>query len=388
MTSLPDPLVPPDVDLRDFPYMPVDIVRLFGSNFHASATDAEWRAGVTLWLKSYHQVPAASLPDDDIALCMLAELGRDQKTWKKLRTGALRGWVKCNDGRLYHRVVAEKALEAWIDKLSQRKVSAAGNAKRWGIEADVVDTETAIENACDLLKALNPNSRQLAKRLRKGLPPKSNGSPSGMPMGEPTGNPTGSKREYQAPPIGNPVVIPSGSQEKGREGNIRDSSESSAASDSAAAAKPRSPDLFARLNAEIGEKMHPNALWHAGEVQGWIEGGADFELDILPVIAAKVRQKPGYYRSLALFAEDVAKAVQRRKAGLPEVKIAVGQNIVPLRMRPSDGPDWDDESTSRRLFDRWKDGKGWIASWGPAPDKAGCRVPEIWLSEWLKEVTA
>jgi uncharacterized protein YdaU (DUF1376 family) len=114
------PLTPPDCDLRDFPFMPIDIVRLFNSEFHALADDAEWRAGMTLWLKSYHQVPAASLPDDDIALCRLAELGRDLKTWRKVKERALHGWVKCDDGRLYHKVVAEKANEAWERKKAFR----------------------------------------------------------------------------------------------------------------------------------------------------------------------------------------------------------------------------------------------------------------------------
>jgi hypothetical protein len=92
---LPDSLVPPHVDLRDFPYMPMEVERLFGSEFHAQTTDAEWRAGVTLWLKSFHQVPAASLPDDDVALARLAELGRDVRSWRRVKSGALRGWVRC-----------------------------------------------------------------------------------------------------------------------------------------------------------------------------------------------------------------------------------------------------------------------------------------------------
>ena len=120
MVELPDPPVPTDADLRDFQFMPIDIVRLFGSTFHARATDAEWRAGVTLWLKSYHQVPAGSLPDDDIELCRLAELGRDIKMWRKIKSMAMHGWSAANDGRLYHSVVAEKAAEAWYRKGEQK----------------------------------------------------------------------------------------------------------------------------------------------------------------------------------------------------------------------------------------------------------------------------
>ena len=109
--ELPEPMTPPDADLRGFKYMPILIARLLGSSFHAHANDSEWRAGVTLWLRSWHQVPAGSLPDDDVELCRLAELGKDMKAWSKVRERALYKWVKCNDGRLYHEVVAEVVLD-------------------------------------------------------------------------------------------------------------------------------------------------------------------------------------------------------------------------------------------------------------------------------------
>ncbi|WP_313377983.1 DUF1376 domain-containing protein [Achromobacter insolitus] len=126
------PMTPPDCDLRDFAFMPLDIVRLFGSRFHAVSSDGEWRAGVTLWLKSFHQVPAGSLPVDDVELCRLAELGRDLKSWEELKAGALYGWIRCDDGRLYHPIVAEKVNEAWKRKLAQRARSQKGNEARWG----------------------------------------------------------------------------------------------------------------------------------------------------------------------------------------------------------------------------------------------------------------
>ncbi|MDR3488764.1 MAG: DUF1376 domain-containing protein [Bradyrhizobium sp.] len=170
--------------------MPLDITRLFGSGFHAKSDDSTWRAGITLWLKSYHQVPAASLPDDDIELARLAEFGRDMKSWRKIKSGALRGWVKCSDGRLYHKVVAEKALEAWIDKVAQRKVSAAGNAKRYNQEFDPTPFDLDIEKARVQLAVLNPQSRMLARKGGKYAP----GSPSGSPAGNAVGVPREEKR--------------------------------------------------------------------------------------------------------------------------------------------------------------------------------------------------
>lgn len=115
-----DPLVPPDVDIQDFAYMPLDVRRMRDSDLAALESPEACWAAVLLWAASWHQVPAASLPDDDRVLSNLAGYGRGVKDWKRVRDGALRGWVKCSDGRLYHPVVAEKALEAWNAKLHQR----------------------------------------------------------------------------------------------------------------------------------------------------------------------------------------------------------------------------------------------------------------------------
>jgi hypothetical protein len=131
MTDLPEQLTPPDGDLRDFPFTPIFRARLFSSRFHSRATDAEWRAGVTLWLKSWDQVPAGSLPDDDIDLCRLAELGRDQRQWAKVKDIALRGWIKCTDGLLYHQVVAEGVNEALARKRNHSVRGKAGAAAKW-----------------------------------------------------------------------------------------------------------------------------------------------------------------------------------------------------------------------------------------------------------------
>lgn len=147
--ALHEPLVPADVDLRGFPFTPIFRARLFGSSFHARATDAEWRVGVTLWLRSWDQVPSGTLPDDDIDLCRLAELGRDLKTWAKVRERALHGWIKCTDGRLHHPVVAEGVLEAWERRSAASRKGKAGASKRWsaGNATAIEDDGTGIARA-------------------------------------------------------------------------------------------------------------------------------------------------------------------------------------------------------------------------------------------------
>jgi hypothetical protein len=114
--SLPDPLTPPDCDLRDFAYMPLDVLRLRDSDLAARTTGEEFRCAVLLWCASWHQVPAASLPNDDVNLAQYSGFGRAIDEWLKVREGALRGWILCADGRLYHPTVAEKANESWIAK--------------------------------------------------------------------------------------------------------------------------------------------------------------------------------------------------------------------------------------------------------------------------------
>lgn len=111
MADLPEPLTPADCNLRGMPFMPLDTERLLDSDMMALSTGEEFKTALRLWCKSWNQEPAASLPDDDRILAHLA--GKEPAAWRKVKDMALRGFIKCGDGRLYHPVIAEKALEAW-----------------------------------------------------------------------------------------------------------------------------------------------------------------------------------------------------------------------------------------------------------------------------------
>lgn len=128
--TLPDPLVPADVDLRGLEWMPLYGNRLFGSDFDAHADDTSFRCGLQLWWAAWNQVPAASLPDDDVALCRLAGLGRDAKTWRRVKTSALRGFLMCSDGRLYHRTLSQWAVQAWDRRRRDRDRKAKWRASQ------------------------------------------------------------------------------------------------------------------------------------------------------------------------------------------------------------------------------------------------------------------
>lgn len=177
--AAPAPLVPAEVDLRDFPGMWVDTDRLLRSDTWILGTSDEKAAAFTLWAESWHQVPAASLPSNDR---VLAKLSQAEK-WKTSREHALRGWVHCSDDRLYHPVVAEKALEAWIKKLSAAISGAVGNSKRWGVEVDTARMREQFRHAVGCLRGLNPASRVLKEKavavILAGSRPESGGDSGG-----------------------------------------------------------------------------------------------------------------------------------------------------------------------------------------------------------------
>ena len=129
--ALPAPPVPADADLTHYDDMPLEVRRLRDSGI-AGETNAEvFRCAVLLWCVAWHQIPAGSLPTQDVELCRLVGLGRDMRTWRKVKAGALRGWRLFSDGRLYHPVVTEKVLAGWNGTI----------INRWGKECERIRKE-------------------------------------------------------------------------------------------------------------------------------------------------------------------------------------------------------------------------------------------------------
>lgn len=282
---LPEPLTPSEADLQDFPYTPIYRAWLFGSSFHAKANDAEWRAGVTLWLKAQDQKPAGSLPDDDLELCRLAELGRDTKTWKKLRPRALHGWFKCSDGRLYHEVVAKVTNEQWQEKLDQR--NRTRNARIAALEKRLSDAKT---------QSAKENISAELQRLRQ--------------------------EAVTAPPQ-KPVTETKGRKGKEREGNKERENPTQPSSSDAARGEPVSLKGGVGFDPRFGEVVrraseilsNPNVLvWNRVEV--WLKSGADPELDIYPTLTSA---KPQWRsNNLQFFDHHIANAKATRLKPMPD----------------------------------------------------------------------
>lgn len=197
MSDLPEPLVPAEVDLRDFAFMPLDVQRLRDSDLASDETPEACWAAVLLWCASWHQLPAGSIPDSDDWQAKHAGYkaqGRIAPGWKRIRNGALRGWVPCSDGRLYHPVVAEKALESWRHKLAQRWRSEVARVKkhnqRHQTNHEMPDLDTWISLGCPLVQT---------NAVPKDIDPLSQGQTGNVPRETPSNRPEQTGPEQTGP---------------------------------------------------------------------------------------------------------------------------------------------------------------------------------------------
>jgi hypothetical protein len=143
-------MTPLDCDLRGLAFMPLDVVRLVDSDLFAVSTGAEFKAAVALWCKAWLQVPAASLPNDEKVLAHLSGAGPQ---WRRVRDVALRGWVLCADGRLYHPVIAEKAITAFTSRIKRRVTVSNFHEKRKKLSHTIdLEANAASENGSQPLQ--------------------------------------------------------------------------------------------------------------------------------------------------------------------------------------------------------------------------------------------
>lgn len=117
------------IDLRTASCMPIDVSHLLTSDTWLLAQDAPeiGFALMSLWLQSWHQVPAASVPSDSRILARLAGVTPD--VWSRIENSVMQSWTLCDDDRFYHPVVAEKALAADEQREKTRAYSEMQAAK-------------------------------------------------------------------------------------------------------------------------------------------------------------------------------------------------------------------------------------------------------------------
>ncbi len=264
--ALPAPLTPADCDLRRFPDLPFDVGRVLDSDLFALSTPEEFKVAFALWAKSWHQVPAASLPSDDRILCRLA--GTSLVEWEALKAMALRGWVLCSDGRLYHEVIAEKASKAWARRQEQ-----AGRARKRWEKARTAQGEEAADNA--------------------------DANPDAHVVGHATAN--------AADAAGMPAASKSDARQTDTEKDMP-----AAATRTRARRHPWHRDIFeAARGPRIAEPEHLAGL---DAIDQWVNAGATLTV-ILTVIARKARKSSTTVSSWHVFTPDVLSAIEDAKNG-------------------------------------------------------------------------
>ncbi|MCX7361876.1 MAG: DUF1376 domain-containing protein [Alphaproteobacteria bacterium] len=115
------PPIPAEVDLKDFRFMPIDVLTIRDSPL-TIGDPAIFRATLMLWFVAWHQLPAGSLDPNDDWLAHRSGAGAD---WPRIRDTVLAGFVEHADGRLYHPLLTEKVLQAWGRKRTKTLHKAA-----------------------------------------------------------------------------------------------------------------------------------------------------------------------------------------------------------------------------------------------------------------------
>ncbi|MFC5359564.1 DUF1376 domain-containing protein [Azospirillum himalayense] len=300
----PDPLVPSDVDLRDFPHTPLFRHALFSSTFHAHATAEEWRAGVTLWLKSWDQVPAGTLPANDVDLCRLAELGRDMRTWLEVREMALHGWFLCSDGRLHHRIVAEGVLHAWKKKLEQRWKTVCSSIRKANQRAEKRGLpKQDLPTFEEFLAQRDADSRARAQQQPDHAVDLADAAvPSADEVDELDQDEDGEEAEDDGldEPAGHVDAPLDPAPPKPKAEHVR---------------------IGETVAAIMGVADNPNWFGDYGRVMAWLKQGADEELIVGTVarVMGERRKGQGPPRSLNYFDDPIARAIADRSRPLPEV---------------------------------------------------------------------
>ena len=332
MTTLPPPPVPADLDLRDCGWVPFSIARIVDDPVLEDGTPEQFRAAFRLWLKCWHQVPAASLPDDDAKLCKWAGFGSNMAAWSRVRAGALEGFQKCSDGRLYHGAWAYEAVNSG-------KLKANRTAER---EADRIRKaqSRALEKAVDGLK-------------QPDLPLKSAGHPA----------------DTAPVSAGHP---PDGPPENALQTDIQTNKQKTYGDADQLTWVNRLAEAMGRPWAEI----HPLKWAPFPElVLRWRQEGVDLEGVVVPVVKACLEQMGGKFPETPRYLDA---AVRRHLDRLQTARAPIGASPRP-KVVSIDTAERNRFLAHLNAF--WRPAREWKeAEMGPPPSSPGYRGPRDMLT--------
>lgn len=116
--ELPEPPYPSDAKARGWRFE-IDTERLFASSTWKRAQDDIRNYLLRLWVESWAQIPAGSLPDDDGDIAAI--VGMPVVAFQTHREALMRGWQRCSDGRLYHAVIGEQVIALYEKRRVDRE---------------------------------------------------------------------------------------------------------------------------------------------------------------------------------------------------------------------------------------------------------------------------
>jgi uncharacterized protein YdaU (DUF1376 family) len=173
--ELPEPLVGPHVDCSDLDSFMLNTERLMASELLALNGNEVLGAALLLWCRAWKQRPAASLPDDDRVNAAFARLSLAK--FRQMKEGVMRGFIKCSDGRLYHRVLAQEAIRsyAWKITAKQRRERDAERLRKWRSSHDETSLETHPEARSETRFAADGNGKEVKLHISSFEGPSSEG---------------------------------------------------------------------------------------------------------------------------------------------------------------------------------------------------------------------
>lgn len=128
--------------------MPLDVIRLRASDLVNKSTGEEFKAAILLWCFAWHQNPPGTIPNDDRILSRI--VGVHIITWRTIKNMALHGFIKRDDGRLEHPLIAAYAGREEQEHLRRRRISTRTSA-------NIKRQKDRMHKAYDFVKAMGVN---------------------------------------------------------------------------------------------------------------------------------------------------------------------------------------------------------------------------------------
>lgn len=150
------PLVPAKCFMGTMPAILVDINRLQKSRIWLCQSHTAIFGWANLIMTCWHSNPCSSLPNDEDLLKHYSGLGRK---WNKVRDIVMADFVLASDNRFYHKYVAQKCLEIWMNSLIASIDSNLSNEKRWNISLDNTELLSDLSEAIEYLERLDVGSK-------------------------------------------------------------------------------------------------------------------------------------------------------------------------------------------------------------------------------------